>query len=158
MNPSQPDTLLFVGAAGSLSPKERDEYRRAGFEVRVSDTATAALRLALEETPRLIVLGNTLPDRAALELRRRLKECAATAAIPVLWAAAQDGDCRQVGRESALDRADAELRDSEQRFACFMQHLPGLAWIKDIHGRYEFVNDAAEIAFRVSAFVVADMS
>ena len=40
------------------------------------------------------------------------------------------------------------LRQSEQRFARFMQHLPGLAWIKDLQGRYVYVNDAAERAFR----------
>jgi PAS domain S-box-containing protein len=44
--------------------------------------------------------------------------------------------------------ADA-LRESEQRFARFMQHLPGLAWIKDLNGRYVYVNDAAEKAFRL---------
>jgi PAS domain S-box-containing protein len=41
----------------------------------------------------------------------------------------------------------AALRDSEQRFAMFMQQLPGLAWMKDLDGRYVFVNDAAERAF-----------
>jgi PAS domain S-box-containing protein len=46
-------------------------------------------------------------------------------------------------------RADAALRESEQRFARFMQHLPGLAWAKDLRGRYAYVNDAAEKAFRV---------
>ncbi len=45
-------------------------------------------------------------------------------------------------------RAAAALRESEQRFARFMQHLPGLAWIKDLEGRYVFVNDSAEKAFR----------
>jgi PAS domain S-box-containing protein len=45
-------------------------------------------------------------------------------------------------------RAEAVLSESEQRFAKFMQHLPGLAWIKDLNGRYVFVNDAAERAFR----------
>jgi PAS domain S-box-containing protein len=40
------------------------------------------------------------------------------------------------------------LRQSEQRFARFMQHLPGLAWIKDAQGRYVYANDAAEKAFR----------
>jgi len=44
-------------------------------------------------------------------------------------------------------RAEEALRESEQRFARFMQHLPGLAWIKDRHGRYVYVNDAAEKAF-----------
>jgi PAS domain S-box-containing protein len=45
-------------------------------------------------------------------------------------------------------RAEAELAASEQRFAMFMRHLPGLAWIKDLDGRYVFVNDSAERAFR----------
>ncbi len=45
------------------------------------------------------------------------------------------------------DRLEA-LRASEQRFARFMEHFPGLAWIKDRAGRYVYVNDAAEKAFR----------
>ena len=45
-------------------------------------------------------------------------------------------------------QAVAALRESEQRFGKFMQRLPGLAWIKDLDGRYVFVNDAAEQAFR----------
>lgn len=43
---------------------------------------------------------------------------------------------------------EAALRESEQRFALFMQHLPGLAWIKDTPGRYVYANDAAVRAFR----------
>jgi PAS domain S-box-containing protein len=45
-------------------------------------------------------------------------------------------------------RAERAVRESEQRFAGFMQHLPGLAWIKDRQGRYVFANDAAEKAFQ----------
>lgn len=44
-------------------------------------------------------------------------------------------------------QAVEELRLSEERFARFMQHLPGLAWIKDSQGRYTFANDAALKAF-----------
>jgi PAS domain S-box-containing protein len=40
------------------------------------------------------------------------------------------------------------LRQSEARFSQFMQHLPGLAWIKDIDGRYVYANAAAEKAFQ----------
>jgi PAS domain S-box-containing protein len=49
---------------------------------------------------------------------------------------------------TGLKRAEQALRQSEQRFARFMQHLPGLAWIKDAQGRYVYANDAAEKAFR----------
>jgi PAS domain S-box-containing protein len=54
----------------------------------------------------------------------------------------------QVGQFLERKRAEEALRDSERRFARFMQHLPGLAWAKDLQGRYVFVNDAAERAFR----------
>ena len=44
-------------------------------------------------------------------------------------------------------RAEEALRQSEERFVHFMQHLPGLAWIKDMDGRYVYANAAAEKAF-----------
>ena len=33
-------------------------------------------------------------------------------------------------------RVERELRESEERFAAFMDNLPGFAWMKDIRGRY----------------------
>ncbi len=45
-------------------------------------------------------------------------------------------------------RADLALRESEERFVRFMQYLPGLAWIKDVEGRYVYANDAAMTVFR----------
>jgi PAS domain S-box-containing protein len=50
--------------------------------------------------------------------------------------------------ENELRQWAEQLQESEQRFARFMQHLPGLAWIKDLQGRYVYANDAAEKAFR----------
>ena len=44
-------------------------------------------------------------------------------------------------------QSQSALRDIEARFTRFMQHLPGLAWIKDDGGRYVFANDAAMRAF-----------
>ena len=46
-------------------------------------------------------------------------------------------------------RAEEDLRDIDQRFTQFMHNLPGLAWIKDRHGRYVYANDAAERAFAI---------
>ncbi len=45
-------------------------------------------------------------------------------------------------------RAEQALGESEHRFAMFMQQLPGLAWIKDLQGRYVYANDAAARVFR----------
>lgn len=61
-----------------------------------------------------------------------------------------EGRCRcSYVAEDVTERKQAveELRQSEERFARFMQHLPGLAWVKDREGRYVFANDAALNAF-----------
>ncbi len=51
---------------------------------------------------------------------------------------------QRLGEELVLrQQIEAIQRESEQRFVRFMQHLPGLAWIKDLQGRYVFANDAA---------------
>jgi PAS domain S-box-containing protein len=52
---------------------------------------------------------------------------------------------------TATRRAQSAAREGEERFARFMQHLPGLAWIKDEAGRYVFANEAAQQAFQKPA-------
>jgi PAS domain S-box-containing protein len=41
------------------------------------------------------------------------------------------------------EQAEEALRKSEKLFATFMDYLPGFAWIKDIEGRYVYVNEKA---------------
>src|SRR5258706_5721301 len=38
-------------------------------------------------------------------------------------------------------RSEDALRQSEERFAAFMDNLPGYAWMKDLQGRYVYVNE-----------------
>ena len=45
---------------------------------------------------------------------------------------------------SERKRAEEEKRDSEERFNSFMKHLPALAFMKDINGRYIYLNDACK--------------
>ena len=40
----------------------------------------------------------------------------------------------------SLRMAEEALRMSEERFSLFMRHLPGVAFIKDVEGRYLYVN------------------
>lgn len=51
---------------------------------------------------------------------------------------------------TAVTHRERSLRRSEERFSRFMEHLPGLAWIKDQDGRYRYANGAAQNAFSVS--------
>ena len=41
-------------------------------------------------------------------------------------------------------RAEEALRESEARFAAFMRHLPGIAFMRDVKGRYLYANEAWE--------------
>jgi PAS domain S-box-containing protein len=47
----------------------------------------------------------------------------------------------------------ASLRESEQRFEQFMHHLPGVAFMKDVDGRYVYVNDAFEALFHRKEYI-----
>jgi PAS domain S-box-containing protein len=51
---------------------------------------------------------------------------------------------------TARRKAENALRETEQRFSRFMQQLPGLAWIKDIDGRYVYANEAAQRSFGIN--------
>ncbi len=46
-------------------------------------------------------------------------------------------------RAEIEERKEAEraVRQSEERFAAFMDNLPGYAWMKDLQGRYVYVNE-----------------
>ncbi len=72
---------------------------------------------------------------------------------PVLDSAGHVIGASKIARDvTERKRSDEALRESDERFARFMQHLPGLAWIKDAEGRYLYANDAAVRAFgRTSA-------
>jgi signal transduction histidine kinase len=52
---------------------------------------------------------------------------------------------------TARKLASEQLRASEERFALFMEHLPGVAFIKDHKDRYVFMNRACERLFIHSA-------
>ncbi len=51
---------------------------------------------------------------------------------------------------TASKRAHLAAHESQERFVRFMQHLPGLAWIKDADGKYVFANEAAHKAFQTT--------
>ena len=96
--------------------------RKDGTRFWASVVMTAVVRQ--DGTPRcFLVIARDLTLRR--EMERQLREAA----------------------ESTKRDADLRLRDSEERFARFAQHLPGLAWIKDTEGRYVYINDAGAEAF-----------
>jgi PAS domain S-box-containing protein len=104
-------------------------------------------------------LSSYLPPAQALAARAQragtpqsmdtVLRCRLGAPLPVAVSVAARRD--DVGRVSELrwilqdisERRVAEtaLAESERRFAVFMRHIPGFAWLKDRDGRYLFVNE-----------------
>jgi PAS domain S-box-containing protein len=72
--------------------------------------------------------------------------------LPVVLRAKVSGFIELYRQSLRLRHQSDELaRVNEQRFAGFMRHLPGLAWIKDLKGRYVYANESACQAFGTTA-------
>jgi PAS domain S-box-containing protein len=59
----------------------------------------------------------------------------------------------QIGDFVARKRAEEALRESDRRFALFMENLPGVAFMKDTQGRYVYVNEPFENTFHRRGWV-----
>jgi PleD family two-component response regulator len=81
--------------------------QRAGYQVTVARDGAAALARVAEATPDLIIAAVVLPEMDGLELLRRLRADAATAAIPIIMLAAPHSDadlvtCLDLGADDCL--------------------------------------------------------
>jgi PAS domain S-box-containing protein len=98
----------------------RAGYRSsAAFPIRVRGAALGALTVYADRPHALGDEEVALLDELAVDLGY---------AIEVLEERAEHG------------RAQEELRESEERFALFMEHLPAMAFIKDAESRYLFLS------------------
>lgn len=81
----------LVLLAGEAPEGAAELLREAGCRVRSAATPAALLRLAgSEPLPQLILLGAVVADQPGLSLLSRLRDDAATRAIPVLFVAGGD--------------------------------------------------------------------
>ena len=163
-------TILFVGGNDTDQAALASALREAGFGVKEAATGGEALDLA-QGDPELIILGNGLPDVSGAELCRKIKTTPRTARVPVLRLAGrlvpgesrarrQSRHGRLPGRArgrggtahprrgaAAAGGAETALQASEARLRDILDHAPVVAHVKDLQGRYEFVNRRWETLF-----------
>jgi len=139
-----------------LRVETRDAYERAlidfkpdlilsDFSMPAFDGLTA-LELALErlgDIPFVFVSGTIGEDRAVEAMRRGATDYVLKDRLQrlglVVKRVLQEAQERRAAR-----RAEEALRVSEERFRSVMQHLPARAAIRDLQGRFQFVNEMWE--------------
>ena len=97
-------TVLIVEDNPMNMELATDLLEMAGYEILTSDTAAAALQLAKERVPDVVLMDVALPDMDGLDATRRLKEDPELCRIPViaLTAHAMSGD-EERAREAGCD-------------------------------------------------------
>jgi PAS domain S-box-containing protein len=128
----------------------------AGYPLIVEDRLVGVMamfaRVPLSEAA-LAALGSVAHE-IALGIERKRAEAALRAAYEELDRRVEErtaelAESNALLRQEIADhrRAEEARRESERRFAEFMQHLPGVAFMKDVEGRYLWVNAAFERVF-----------
>ena len=84
MDKQSPITILHVDDEEANRYIVNRMLRNAGFDIIEATTGKAALQLALEQQPDLIILDVKLPDLPGFEVCRQIKSNPATSFIPVL--------------------------------------------------------------------------
>jgi CheY-like chemotaxis protein len=83
-------TVLIVEDSPDIAQPLADAFRYAEFTVHLAATAVAALQIASEYRPDLIIMDIRLPDLDGLSVARTLKSDPATQPIPIVAMTAHD--------------------------------------------------------------------
>jgi two-component system cell cycle sensor histidine kinase/response regulator CckA len=114
---------------------------------------TAALEIARHELPDVpfIFVTGSMDEDLAIEtfkqgatdyvLKSRLKRLS-----PSIRRAVQEA-----GQRRAYNLAKAQLQESEARFSAFVDNSPTVVYMKDIAGRYAYINKTFERVFNIAA-------
>ena len=98
---SQQPNILVVEDETSIASFVAAYLRNAGYTVRTSSTAQAALAEIASEAPSLVVLDLNLPDGDGVELCRRIRK---SSDVPILMLTARDEDVDKIiGLEVGAD-------------------------------------------------------
>lgn len=116
-------------------------------------SALAVARSLAPETPFVFISGTIGEERAIDTIRHGAIDYVLKSNLQRLPTAVNRAVQQARLQRSALE-AERRLQASEQRFASFMQHLPGAAFMKDAGGRYVFVNQTFQREFAAGRRVV----
>jgi two-component system phosphate regulon response regulator PhoB len=91
-----PQTVLVIDDERDLLDLIAHHLKAAGFDVLTATRGSEGARLAAEKRPDLILLDIMLPDVQGTDVLRKLRQEAATAAIPVIFLTARGEEVDRV--------------------------------------------------------------
>lgn len=97
--------VLIIDDDKASIERLRDHLQAAGFQIRSADNAQAALDLARQQPPDLIITDLRLPGLNGFQLTNALREDAQLASIPVLWMTAYY-DLTEIQAQGRLTQPD----------------------------------------------------
>lgn len=158
--------VLVVDDDPGLLATMSDILNLKGFETLSAQSGTAALELQAKNDFDAALIDLRLNDMSGLDVLEGIKKRSPeTECILLTGHASQDSAIKAlqmnafgyfqkpfemdqvllaVRRASEKRRAEKALRESERKFAAFMEHLPGYAYVKDGQRRLTYVNHAFE--------------
>jgi len=133
----------FARMLGYTSSAEASSLKSPQFYYRVSDRDEILARLREQKalTQQEICFRRKDGSPVWILANMSLVESTDLAGAPTIVGTTVDISERKRSREA--------LRESQQRFAAFMRHLPGVAFMKNRQGQYVFYNEAAQGLFHL---------
>ncbi len=96
--------ILLIDSDQSTVELLQSTLTASGYEVQAATTGNAGLAASLEKVPSLVLLANSLPDQAGLEVFQVLRSRARTMHIPVIMLAQRN----EAGRQNEILKAGAD--------------------------------------------------
>jgi PAS domain S-box-containing protein len=110
--------------------------------------ALSLVRQKEVDVPFLVVSGKILDEASIALMRSGARDIVMKHNLWRLAGAVR----RELADVAGRRQAERAIRESEQRFALFMKNLPGAAWMKDLQGRYVYVNEEGERIFHMPLY------
>lgn len=121
----QTSKLLLVEDSKFMRIANERILTKAGYEVSTAADGEEAFRLAQEKLPDVILLDMMLPKLSGLDVLRKLKECPATSAIPVivLTSLSQRNEEKliQEGAVAYFEKSNLDLGENSNRLAATVE-------------------------------------
>lgn len=160
-------TVLIVDDTPANIGVLRNMLQDAGYQIYAATSGPAALKIARNTRPDLILLDIMMPEMDGLETARRLKEMPETCEIPIIFVTARtdaqdivtgfqagavdyigkpiqhEEVCARVRTHIALRRQTTALREQAERFRAVVTSMAEGLLIVEPGGRIQFANAAA---------------